>query len=75
MRDLEALMPVRVIWQSGTKLVAWRGKDYVKPPPPAPRVKGPRLSMAEQAAAREAAAAAQAEGQAEHVPLDLNPEG
>ena len=62
-------MPVQVIWQSGAKLVAYRGKDYVKQELPPPKPKGPRLSMAEQAAARAAAAE-----QPSDEPLDLTPQ-
>ena len=38
--QLEELMPIHVIWMSGSKIVAYRGKDYVKPvteQPPQPQ--------------------------------------
>ena len=67
------LPPYRVIWQSGAKFVAYRGKDYVKQDLPPPKAKGPRLSMAEQAERRAAAAQGSEADQKGYEPLDLTP--
>ena len=43
--QLEELMPIHVIWMSGSKIVAYRGKDYVKSvieQPPQPQQQQPQ---------------------------------